>query len=598
MTNKPLFLTTILSSVVFLLITTTLAIAQAGAPADVSAQAAEESIQSTGVASAWVTPLEIDFGPVGVGFTSPARTVTITNTGASTLTNFAGGMPPDPQFTATQNCAGDVAPGASCQYTFRFSPTATGVFSTTSNSSTNAGNIVITLRGRGVGAGLHVTPLSLDFGRVLSGTLSPPQVVTIRNTGAMTLTNFAGGAPFDPQFTVTQNCASGVPPGGSCQYTFRFQPAATGVFSTTSNSSTNAGSFQIALQGRGTTAGPPPANDKWVTPLEIDFGPVGVGFTSLPQTVTITNTGTNPLTGFAGGAPFDPQFTATQNCAGGVAPGASCQYTFRFTPTSAGVFTTTSNSSTNAGPFVITLRGQGIGPSFFVSPQSLDFGYVPVGAFSAPQVVTITNTSPTTVTNFAGGAPFDLQFSATQTCASGVPPGGSCQYTFRFKPATLGRFTTTSNTSTNGGPFVIRLAGGVAPPTLGLTFAPSVADVGQSVTLRYVLTNTNASLATTGVAFNNTLPAGLQVASPANATASPECNGPTLTATPGSGVIAMANGAIAGGKSCVVTVQVKADVPGTFINAVAASAANGGAGNAVAATLSIWYRVRLPFIMR
>jgi len=94
------------------------------------------------------------------------------------------------------------------------------------------------------------------------------------------------------------------------------------------------------------------------------------------------------------------------------------------------------------------------------------------------------------------------------------------------------------------------------------------------------------------------LPAGLQVASPANATASPECNGPTLTATPGSGVIAMANGAIAGGKSCVVTVQVKADVPGTFINAVAASAANGGAGNAVAATLSIWYRVRLPFIMR
>jgi len=295
--------------------------------------------------------------------------------------------------------------------------------------------------------------------------------------------------------------------------------------------------------------------------------------------------------------PLDPQFTATQNCAGGVAPGASCQYTFRFTPTSAGVFTTTSNSSTSAGPFVITLRGEGIGPSFFVSPQSLDFGYVPVGILSAPQVVTLTNTSPTTVTNFAGGMP-PAPFTATQNCAGGVPPGGSCQYTFRFQPAALGRFTTTSNTSTNGGPFVIRLAGGVAPPTLGLTFEPGVADVGQSVTLRYVLTNTNASLATTGVAFNNTLPAGLQVASPANATASPECNGPTLTATPGSGVIAMANGAIAGGKSCVVTVQVKADVPGTFINAVAASAVNGGAGNAVAATLSVWYRVRLPLIMR
>jgi hypothetical protein len=104
-------------------------------------------------------------------------------------------------------------------------------------------------------------------------------------------------------------------------------------------------------------AGPLPG--LWVTPLELDFGPVGVGTTSAPQVVTISNIGTiDNLTNFAGGAPFDPQFGATQNCAGGVAPGASCQYTFSFTPTKAGVFASTSNSSTNAGPFIITLHGQ------------------------------------------------------------------------------------------------------------------------------------------------------------------------------------------------------------------------------------------------
>ena len=64
----------------------------------------------------------------------------------STLTNFAGGGV-SPPFSATQNCAGGVATGASCQYTFRFAPTAEGKFSTMSSSSTNAGSFSIHLQG-------------------------------------------------------------------------------------------------------------------------------------------------------------------------------------------------------------------------------------------------------------------------------------------------------------------------------------------------------------------------------------------------------------------------------------------------------------------
>ncbi len=407
-----------------------------------------------------VTPLDLDFGCVGVGVTSPPLTVTFTNQGTALLTNFAGGSPADTQFSASQNCAGGVAPGASCQYSFRLTPNATGEFETVSTTSTSAGPIVIRLRGTGVGASLTASPLELDFGNVVLHTSSEQQVVTIRNTGLARLESFAGGLPPDTQFSGSQNCASGVALGASCQYFFRFTPTKSGVFETTSTTSTNAGSFVVRLRGRGVSPPfPSPLVDKTVTPLELDFGPVGLGVTSPPQAVTIRSTSSSTLTDFAGGVPFDTQFSASQNCAGGVAPGASCQYFFRFTPTKLGSFETTSESSTNAGPFVIRLRGRGVGPKLWVTPLELDFGTVPVGVTSPPQAVTITNLGLSTLESFVGGVPPDAQFTASQNCASGVAPGASCQYFFRFTPTAVGAFEATSNSSTNAGSFAIRLRG-------------------------------------------------------------------------------------------------------------------------------------------
>jgi hypothetical protein len=99
-----------------------------------------------------------------------------------------------------------------------------------------------------VGASLTASPVVLDFGPVPLSTTGPPQAVTIRNTGPVTLTNFAGGG-VAPPFGATQNCAPSVEPGGSCQYTFTFSPIAEGRFSAVSTSSTNGGSFSIQLYG-------------------------------------------------------------------------------------------------------------------------------------------------------------------------------------------------------------------------------------------------------------------------------------------------------------------------------------------------------------
>lgn len=423
----------------------------------------EVALRGSGVASFSVSPLELDFGEVGVGATSAVQTVTIRNHGTTTLAGFAGGAPFDPQFGAGQNCAAGVPPGGSCQYSFTFSPTAEGDAVSTSATSTGAGPFEVRLRGRGVGPRLWVTPTSLDFGPLLVGAASPTQTVVVTNLGRAILAGFAGGAPFDTQFKGAQNCAGGVAPGASCEYTFRFEPEAAGAAATTSNSSSNAGAFVIDLLGTGVTA-PPTGPAVVASPLAIDFGDVPVGQTSAVRAVTIRNPGDATLAGFVGGGSTDPQFSVSQNCVAGVPPGGSCQYFFTFTPAAEGVSSMTSSSESNAGPFVIVVRGTGVGPRLWVTPLELDFGTVPVGVQSAPQTVTITNVGATTLGAFVGGGPRDPQFTALQSCAGGVAPGASCTYTFRFTPAAPGVFESTSETGTNAGGYVVKLRGNTPAP--------------------------------------------------------------------------------------------------------------------------------------
>jgi hypothetical protein len=410
---------------------------------------------SAGQPKLWVTPLILDFGPVGVGMASPTQMVTITNLGTATLAGFAGGGVYAP-FGASQNCAGGVAPGGKCQYYFTFRPTAAGSFTTTSSSGSNGGPFSIELRGQGVGAGLSVSALSLDFGSVYVDGGVATQAVEIRNTGMSTLTNFAGGGVYAP-FGASQDCAAGVPPGGHCHYYFTFDPSAAGSYSTTSNSGSNAGPFSIALKGSGRIG--IMGSGQYVSPLIIDFGPVGVGLQSPQRLVTITNQSwMSTITSWAGGGVYPP-FAAQQDCASGVAPGANCRYYFRFSPTAAGQFTAVSSSSNSFGSFSIELRGTGVGAGLTVSPLALDFGPVPLGITSPPQTVTIRNTGMSTLTNFAGGGVY-APFNATQNCASGVPPGGKCNYFFKFTPTAPGRYTAVSSSGSNAGGFSIRLYGG------------------------------------------------------------------------------------------------------------------------------------------
>lgn len=416
-------------------------------------------------AKVWVTPLELDFGPLGLGQTA-TQTVAITNLGGSTLTNFAGGGVNAP-FSALQDCAGGVAPGATCHYYFQFTPTAAGDFSTTSSSTTNGGAIRVAVKGRGVGGALTASPLSLDFGSVSTG-VTVTQTVTVKNTGQAVLEGFAGGGVSSP-FSANQNCADGVDPGETCVFNYMFTPTAAGTFYATSTVSSDGGNFQVVMKGRGRTS--IMMGGLKATPLIFDFGPVGVGDFSPYQTLTLTNQSLfNDITGIYNDGVTGP-FLPSTDCPATLTALSSCHYYYWFAPTAAGLATSAITIHTSSGDVLGELRGMGVGPSLTFSPTVLDFGPAALNTTST-QTVTIRNTGMSTLEDFAGGGVFP-PFFASQNCAGGVPPGGSCQYFFRFTPTKAGWFSAISNTSTNGGSMMIQLYGGERIPLfLPLVIAP------------------------------------------------------------------------------------------------------------------------------
>jgi hypothetical protein len=221
----------------------------------VSTNAGTFTIKLTGIGSETnniqgqrATPLELDFGPMGVGTTSDPQSVTITNLSITdTIQNLTIGNPGAP-FSISENCEETLPPSESCQQTLSFSPTTIGEHTATYTTTSSAGTFMVTLHGKGIGAELHVTPLVLDFGPVLTGTTSAPQSVVVKNTGIATLTGISGGGIAAP-FEGSKNCNDTLAPGETCQYTFYFKPTVGGQFTTTSTTTTNIGSFKISLIG-------------------------------------------------------------------------------------------------------------------------------------------------------------------------------------------------------------------------------------------------------------------------------------------------------------------------------------------------------------
>jgi hypothetical protein len=220
-------------------------------------------------------------------------------------------------------------------------------------------------------------------------------------------------------------------------------------------------------------------------PPSWDFGAVvpGTGPTP-PKAFTLTNTGdvelSPVLVSVAGndGAGFG----LAGNTCGKLAPGASCEISVDFEPTSPGAKEGQLQVASQGGLAPLAsaeLRGYGAGPEVSVTPSSHAFHSLPLGAVSTPQTSVVTNTGSLDLTIswlamviYIHGDEDQFKLSGG-TCASGLvlPPGDACTIEARFAPTRFGSLTGDLLISSDapGSPDVITLSGfGTRPAEPGL----------------------------------------------------------------------------------------------------------------------------------
>ncbi len=276
---------------------------------------------------------------------------------------------------------------------------------------------------------IAITPAFLDFGNVDYGIPTTPQTAT--------LTNF-GDAPFvfsHPPFVgsqfqlVSTTCGAQLQPGASCSAQIAadpnnedgdaLSPRSAGYFEAIGNAAT----ATIPLWAYGVTI----QTTLIVSPSTLNFA-AAFGLTSTPQSVTVTNTGSQPLV-FLNPVTVNPPFQLTETtCTQAVAPQGICQLTFMFVAPTSGQQISFSGDAGLYGDFPnssITLNATIASGQIQASPSSLNFGTV-TGNTSSTQTITLSNTSQdalyisafqfSTGVNDAGDTCTNTTLAAIQTC--------------------------------------------------------------------------------------------------------------------------------------------------------------------------------------
>ena len=147
-----------------------------------------------------------------------------------------------------------------------------------------------------------------------------------------------------------------------------------------------AGTQTVQLSGNGTA---PPTDT--LDPASLTFPGTVIGVTSAAQTVTLTNSGGNPLTGIA--VTVSGAFVESSNCTTQLAANATCAISVTFLPTAAGVQTGKLTVADILKTQTVGLSGTGLLPPVFsVSPTSLNFSNQAVNATSSPLTLRVSNT--------------------------------------------------------------------------------------------------------------------------------------------------------------------------------------------------------------
>jgi len=172
--------------------------------------------------------------------------------------------------------------------------------------------------------------------------------------------------------------------------------------------------------------------------------------------------------------------------------------------------------------------------------------------------------------------------------AGSVAAGAECTVAVDVTTTTPGVKTNTTSdltsSSGNSGTASDTLVARVAP-LFSKAFAPATIQLGQTATLTLTIDNSAETVAATGLDFTDPLPAGMTIATPANATTN--CTGGTLTAAAGASTLSYTGGSVAAGATCTVSVDVTGQAVGALVNTTGALTSSLGDSGTTAATLSV-----------
>jgi len=226
------------------------------------------SLSGTGVQpQISVTPASVSFGNVTVGVTN-TQSLTIRNAGTANLSVTQAVMAGTGYTLSGLTVPLSVAPGGSSVFTIGFTPASASSFSGSLTLVSNTSNspLVVALAGTGISPVLQltVTPASLSFGSITTGT-SATQSVTVTNSGnaSVTLSQISESGT---GFSVT-GCT---PPltlaaGQSTSFSVTFDTATAGSLSGSVTVTSNAANSPevISLSGAGTAPASYSVNLSW-----------------------------------------------------------------------------------------------------------------------------------------------------------------------------------------------------------------------------------------------------------------------------------------------------------------------------------------------
>jgi hypothetical protein len=207
----------------------------------------------------------------------------------------------------------------------------------------------------------------------------------------------------------------------------------------------------------------------YLTPTSLVF-PLGtVGTPDPPQTITLTNSGSEAvgITGYTFSGPEPLDFSETNDCEGAIRAHSSCTVTVTYLPiggSTSTAYLSIEEGSNTAQTVSLTGSASGVAPVVTLSGYQLNWPSVPVGMPGGTAQVKLTNIGNGNLTSLSvaisGTDPSDFAITAN-TCPPTVRAGAACAVTVQFTPTATGTRSATLTFTDNayGSPQTVVLEG-------------------------------------------------------------------------------------------------------------------------------------------